>query len=443
MFRSLYNRKYRWFMISGTAQSAGFMMQQFTMSWLLLELTDSVSQLGVMVFFQGVPMMASLLFVGVVADRMDRRTLLVMSQVLLMANVVVLGTLTITGSVQVWHIYMAAIVSGLGRGFNAPTRLTLIRELVDRREVMNAVTLNFTLMTSSMLIGPLVAGPVIQWVGTGQSFYLTGACYLTASVTLLSIRGLTSARGGGGASMGRDLLDGIRYMRRSPAIFAILVLGSGIAFFGQPIMQLMPAFGRDVLELGPFRTSLLMATMSAGALTGSLGLAALGDSRHKVHLFLGSIVLFSVSLALFSVSPWTWLSMAVLFLVGMGTMSFVSMGTTVLQLLVPREMMGRVMGVWTMGASFVSLGALPMGVLGDAVGLRTAFFGGAMVCLAIFLAFGVFGSAIRRAPIHEEAGGHGPDGGPPSNPPAEADAPGQAQELAASGGGPSPDERNS
>ena len=422
MFRALHNRNYRWFMFSGTAQSAGFMMQQFTMSWLLLELTDSISQLGVMVFLQGVPMMASLILVGVVADRMDRRKLLVLSQLLLMANVVVLGTLAITDRVEVWHIYMAAVVAGVGRGFNAPTRLTLIRDLVDRRDVMNAVSVNFTLMTASMLIGPLVAGPVIEWVGIGQALYLTGACYLTASFVLLSIRGLTSARGTGGTSMGRDLLDGIRYMGRSPAIFSILVLGFAIAFFGQPVMQLMPAFGRDVLELGPFITSLLLAIMAAGALTGNLALAALGDSRHKIHLFLGSVILFSISLALFAISPWIGLSMAILFLVGMGTLTFVSMGTTVLQLLVPMELMGRVMGVWTMGASFVSLGALPIGVLGDAVGLRTAFFGGAMVCLAFFLAFGVLGSSIRRASLHEEDRSHELDGGSPSKPPAEADA---------------------
>jgi MFS family permease len=422
MFSALNNRNYRWFMISGTAQSAGFMMQQFTMAWLLLELTDSVSQLGFMVFLQGLPMMASLLFVGVVADRMDRRKLLMLSQVLLMVNVVALGTLTITDTVAVWHIYTAAVVSGLGRGFNAPTRLTLIRELVDRKDVMNAVTVNFILMTVSMLVGPLVAGPVIQWVGIGQSFYFTAACYLTASLTLLYMRGLTSSHITSGTSAVRDLVEGVRYMGRSSAVFSILILGFAIAFFGQPVMQLLPAFGRDVLELGPFLTSMLLAIMAAGALTGNIALAAMGDAKNKTRLFLGSIVLFSISLTLFAVSPWTALSMALLFFVGMGTLTFVSMGTTVLQLLVPREMMGRVMGVWTMGASFVSLGALPIGVLGDAVGLRAAFFGGAMVCLASFFVFGVLRSSIRQAPIHEESAARVPDTAAPAQPMAEAES---------------------
>ena len=402
MFRALYNRNFRWLMLSGTLETAGFMMQLFTMSWLLLELTDSFTQLGIMVFLQGMPMLVALVFAGVVADRMDRRKLLILSLLLLMVNMVVLGTLAITDSAEVWHIYVVAVVSGVGRGMNGPSRASMIPGLVERQDLMNAVSLNFMLTNVSMLVGPLVAGMVIQWIGIGQSLFLTAGCYMAASVALHPIRGLIRDREKTNTSALRDLVEGMRYMRHTAVIFAILVLGSAVFFFGFPYLQLMPAFGRDVLEFGAANTSLLSTVMAAGSVAGNLGLAALGDSRHKIQLFLGTGLLFCSALLLFTINPWIWLMWPILFLVGMGGLTFVSMGTTVLQLLVPKAMMGRVMSIWYTGSSFVSLGALPTGLVGDAIGLRVAFGGGAIISLGFLVVFGVLNSALRRARIQED-----------------------------------------
>jgi MFS family permease len=389
-------------MLSGTLETAGFMMQLFTMSWLLLELTDSLSQLGIMVFLQGMPMLVALIFAGVVADRMDRRKLLILSLLLLMANMVVLGTLAITDSAEVWHIYVVAVVSGVGRGMSGPSRASIIPGLVERQGLMNAVSLSFMLTNVAMLVGPLVAGVVIQWIGIGQSLFLTAGCYMAASVALHPIRGLIRVGEKTNTSALRDLVEGMRYMRHTAAVFAILVLGSAIFFFGFPYLQLMPAFGRDVLEFGAANTSLLSTVMAAGSVAGNLGLAALGDSRHKTQLFLGAGFLFCISLLLFTINPWTWLMWPILFLVGMGGLTFVSMGTIVLQLLVPKAMMGRVMSIWYTGSSFVSLGALPTGLVGDALGLRVAFGGGAIISLSFLVVFGVLNSALRRARIQED-----------------------------------------
>lgn len=433
MFKSLSNRNYRWFMFSNIAQNLGFMMQQFTMAWLLLELTGSVSKLGIMVFLQGLPMMGALFLVGVVADRMSRLKLLVISQIFLMLNMLILGLVTLNGSVTLGHLYAAAIVAGIGRGFNAPTRLTMIRDLVARQDVMNAVSLNFTLMTTSMLFGPIVAGPMIEWVGLAQALIVAGACYLTASLILITLRGVSTSsdrlqvdpiRGAQNKTqltgkrraflnfpitvistvinVYRDLMSGMRYMMTVPSVFAILVLGFAIAFFGQPVMQLLPAFGKEVLELGPVMTSMLLAIMAAGSVVGNLALASMGNPRNKIRLFLSAILLFCVSLGLFSISPWIGPSLIFLFLVGMGTLTFVSMGTTILQLMVPQTMLGRVMGMWTMGASFVSLGALPIAILGDAIGMRSAFATGAIICFVFLLYFGVVKSSIRNAKIDED-----------------------------------------
>lgn len=402
MFSALHNRNYRWFMLSGTLEPAGFMMQMFTVSWLLLELTNSLSQLGIMVFLQGAPMLVALFFAGVVADRMDRRKLLILSLLLLSINMIVLGTLAITNSAEVWHIYVVAVVSGVGRGFNGPTRISMIPGLVDRRDLMNANSLNSTLMTIAMLVGPLMAGVIIQWIGIGQALFLTAGSYIAASVGLHPIRNLIGVHEKTGNTAWRDLVEGMRYMRHTSAIFAVLILGSATAFFGYPYLQLMPAFGREVLEFGAANTSLLSTIMATGSLTGNLGLAALGDSRYKLQLFLGTGFLFCFALLFFSINPWIWLMWPILFLVGMSGLTFVTMGTTLLQLLVPKAMMGRVMSIWYLGASFVSLGALPTGLVGDALGLRVAFGGGAIISLGFLVVFGVLSPSLRSAIIQEK-----------------------------------------
>ena len=278
MLQALRHRNFRWLWLAGIGEFAGQGMQQFTLAWLVLVLTDgSLSKLGVMVFVQGLAMLGFSFLGGVVSGRMDRRQVLMAIHVLLMANLAVLATLTITDLIQVWHVYLSAVVAGTGRAFGHPARLALVRDLVHREDVMNAVALNYALTNTTMIVGPLVAGAIIQWVELGLALYVNVFAYLAGFSALLFIRGITRPRGIARPSMGQDFLEGLRYVRYSPVVFFILMLGFAITFFGSSYNNMLPAFAREVLGLGAARAALLPMTVRLGALTGNLNLAALGD----------------------------------------------------------------------------------------------------------------------------------------------------------------------
>lgn len=207
MFRAMRYRNYRWFWFGRIGQSIGLAVQQFSMAWLVLDLTDdSLSQLGLVVSLQGLPMIGFLIFGGVLTDRLDRLRVLMSSQLLLVVAFTVLATLTLTELVTIWHIYIAAVLVGIIQGFGIPARLALVRDLVDRRDVMNAVALSFVLMNVAFMSGPLLAGAVIDWLGLGPAFYLTAFLYLMGALTLLLIRGVTSHRGPVSTTMVQDLV---------------------------------------------------------------------------------------------------------------------------------------------------------------------------------------------------------------------------------------------
>ena len=397
MFRAMRYRNYRWFWFGRIGQSIGLAVQQFSMAWLVLDLTDdSLSQLGLVVSLQGLPMIGFLIFGGVLTDRLDRLRVLMSSQLLLVVAFTVLATLTLTELVTIWHIYIAAVLVGIIQGFGIPARLALVRDLVDRWDVMNAVALSFVLMNVAFMTGPLLAGAVIDWLGLGPAFYLTAFLYLMGALTLLLIRGVTSHRGPVSTTMVQDLVEALRYVKSSPAVLSIIVLGFVLAFFGESHNHLLPAFAKEVLELGPARAGMLMAAVGFGALTGGLALAALGDFRHKNWLWLGMILLFTIGLFSYAIAPWFGLTLVLLFLTGMGDLNFVSLGAVLLQLLVPQALLGRVMGLWSIGASFMFIGVLPMGVVGDLIGLRYALAGGAIICFVFFLWLGIVRTPIRR-----------------------------------------------
>ncbi len=400
MFRAMRHRNYRWFWFGRIGQSVGLAVQQFTMAWLVLELTDdSFSQLGLVVALQGLPMIGFLVFGGVVTDRLDRLRVLMGTQLLLVVAFAVLATLVLTNLAGIWHIYVFAVIVGMIQGFGIPARLALLRDLVDRRDVMNAVALNFVLMNVAFMIGPLLAGTIIDRLGLGPALYLTATLYLIGALMLLLIRGVASHRGVVNATMAQDLMEALRYVKSSPAVLTIIVLGFAIAFFGESHNHLLPAFAKEVLDLGPARAGALTGAVGFGALIGSLALASLGDIRHKNWLWLGMILLFTVGLFFYAISPWFGLTLVFLFLTGMGDLNFVSLGAVLLQLLVPQALLGRVMGLWSIGASFMFIGVLPMGVVGDLLGLRYALAGGALICLFFLLWLGVVRTPIRRMAV--------------------------------------------
>ena len=393
-FRALRHRDYRWFWIGSNAQALGRGMQFLILGWLVLKLTDSASRMGFMIFLYGTPTLGFVLFGGTFADRFDRRGLLMLTQSLVAALVLGIAVLETAGLVALWHVYASAFILGTLQAINTPARLAIVRDLVDRDDLMNAVVLNSAVMNSGRIIGPAVAGAVIELTDIAPALYLAGGFFCVGTVTLLMVRRVPSAARDERSTILSDLWGGLRYCWSNPVTFTVIGIGFAFGFFAMPYAQLLPAFARMVLDTGAGGAGLLMTGAGLGSLSGTFIMASLGNSAHKNWLLLACIFLFGISLFCLGWSHWFWLSWAILYLVGMG--SIVPMGTTVLQLSVPTEYQGRVMSVWYVSAALMFIGSYPITLVAEYISWTAAFSGGAAIYLAVALVLGVWRPALRR-----------------------------------------------
>lgn len=399
-FKALRQRNFRWLWFGTTAQSMGQGMQFFILVWLVLELTeDSASKAGLVIFLYGTPNMSFMVFGGIFADRIHRLKLLTTCQALVTFLIFALASLEMTGSVELWHVYAAAFILGTIQALNMPARMAIVSDLVDREDLMNAVSLNSAVMNTGRIIGPAIAGGIIKLAGLGTALYFNTGCYFIGIVCLLFIRGISHHRAARSATIAGDLLVGFRYVWVTPVALSIIVIGYAFAFFGMPHQQLLPAFAKDILETGAGGVGLMLMASGVGSLIGSLILASLGNFQHKNLLLLGTVFLFGVTLFLFAWSTWYWVSLGLLILVGMGSMSYVTMATTILQLTVPTEVQGRVLSLWMIGASLMFVGSLPAAIVADALTWPIALAGGAVLSLVFATWLGVLRPTIRRLQV--------------------------------------------
>ena len=374
-------------------------MQFLVLGWLILERTDSATQLGLVIFLYGVPNLSFVALGGIFADRLNRLRLLKSTQVSVGLVVFALAVLTLGDLVQLWHVYVAAFLLGTIQALNMPTRMAMVADLVDREDIMNAVSLNSTVMNLGLILGPLSAGGVIEVAGIGTALALNAAWYFLGTGFLFFMKDSTATEPVERTSIIRDLLTGVRYVRATPVALTIIGVGYTLGFLGMPVLQVMPAYAKETFGVGAGGAGLLITAAGVGSLLGSIFLASLGDFRRKNWLLLGSILIFCFSLILFAQSPWFWLSWSLLLFVGIGSMSYVSMVSTVLQMTVPRQLQGRVLSVWSMGGAMMFVGALPMGAAADFLGWNAAVVGGPVITLAFVIWLGFCRTTIRRLQV--------------------------------------------
>ncbi len=398
-FRALRHRNFRWYWLSTSAQAGARGMQFFVLGWLVLELTDSVSQLGLVIFLYGVPNLALMLLGGVLADRWERRLLLLVSQGLTAAIIFVLGILTAADLISLWHIYTASFMMGIIQGLNMPSRMAIVSDLVDRDDLMNAVSLNMAVMNGGRVLGPVVAGGIIEVSGIGPALFMNAAIALMGVVFLLAVTEISRPPAAEKTTIFRDLTDGVRYFLGSPVALTVIGMGFALGFFGMPYIQVLPAFAKESLEAGAAGAGFLLTAAGVGSLAGAMILASMGNFQRKNWLLMASALTFAVSLFVFAWSSWYWVSWAILLFVGLGSMTYISTTTTVLQLTAPREIHGRLLSIWTLSAALMFIGSLPMGVVADTLGWRVALSGGASLCLTVFLCLGIWRPTLRRLRI--------------------------------------------
>ena len=389
-------RNFRLYWFAGIGQAAALGMQFLILGWLVLELTNSPSQLGLVIAIYGAPNLALLMFGGIFADRVDRRWMLFYSQTIVAALIFGVATLTLYQLISIWHIYGIAFILGTIQGVNMPARMAIVPDLVGKDDILNATSLNMAVFNTGRIMGPSLAGWIIQHVGMGHALYFNALCYALGCVCLLMMSGVESRSQNKDANMLRDFWAGIKYVAMTPIAFTMVGLSFAFGFFGAAYVQVLPAFGKEVLRLNADGAGFLLTVAGIGSLAGNIYLASLGNTKNKNWLLLGMIILFGVSLFFFALSPIYIVSLVLLFFTGVGFTGFISMGTAILQISTPPELRGRMMSLWLIGAAVHYIGAWPLGTVGEYYGWPMSLGGGALLMLGLVMWLGIFRPTLRR-----------------------------------------------
>ena len=397
IFSSLRYTNFRWFWLNGAAQAMAMGMQFLVLVVLVRDITGSSYQLGLVVFAYGVPNLLFATLGGVIADRTNRLRLLIFTSLCVSALVLALAILKITDLVELWHVYAIMVLLGTVQALNMPARMALVADLVERGDMMNAVALHTMMIQVGQIIGPALAGGIIELFGIGPTLMVNAGLYLAGIVFLMLIRGLPPQAPALKTTLLGDLQAGLQCIRSTPVLYTIIGIAVAFAFFGMSHRQVLPAFTEEVLNVGAGPTGLLLLGAGLGALLGSLTLASLGDFRHKAWLLMASVLFLSVFLTLFAWSPWYWASWIIFFFVGVTSFGFFwPLATTLIQLNVPAELRGRVLSFLQFAPAVHFLGALPLAVAADVINWPAAITGGAALSLVVALWLGIFRPALRR-----------------------------------------------
>lgn len=387
--RALQHRNFRLFFAGQMISLIGTWMQQVAISWLVYRLTNSAMLLGVVSFAGQIPTFLLAPVAGVLADRLNRHRMIVITQTLSMLQAAVLTFLIFTGFIHIWHIIVLTSFIGLVNAFDMPTRQAFLVEMVEKREDLgNAIALNSSIVNSARFIGPSIAGVLIAVAGEGVCFLFNALSYLAVIVALLAMRITPAAV----EKVKRrhvfvELKEGFNYAFGFPPIRILLFLLGLISLMGAPYAVLLPIFAKDILKGGPHTLGFLMASAGVGALSASVYLA----SRRSVR-GLGRVIVFATAilgggLIAFSFSRTVWLSMFFILFAGFGMMINLASCNTILQTIVDDSKRGRVMSFYTM--SF--MGAAPFGSLLAGYAAKnigapdTLIIGGAVCILGSFL----------------------------------------------------------
>ncbi|MBB1253678.1 MFS transporter [Streptomyces sp. OF3] len=393
MFSSLRIRNYRLFAMGQMVSNTGTWMQRIAQDWLVFTLTGSATAVGLTVALQFLPMLLFGLYGGVLADRCAKRRLLLLTQSAMGMTGLVLAVLTLSGHVQVWHVYATAFALGMITVVDNPTRQTFVSEMVGPGQLRNAVSLNSANFQSARLIGPAVAGVLITSVGSGWAFLLNGLSFLAPIGGLLLMRTAELHTTERAPRAKGQLREGLRYVRGRPELLWPIILVGAIGTFGFNFPIWLTAFTDHVFDRGAGGYSLLNVLMAAGSVAGALLAARRNTSR--MRLMVGAAALFGVLQMTAALAPTYWLFAALMLPIGVMGLTFNVTANSGVQLASDPAMRGRVMSLYMM----VFVGGTPIGgpIMGwvtDTYGARIGFLSGGVLSLASALLVGL---ALARA----------------------------------------------
>lgn len=345
VFKAFHYRDFRLMWFGACTSSIGTWMQIVAQGWLIYRLSHSPFLLALDQFLGGLPIFLFSLVGGVVADRVERRKILLVSQYIQMASAALLTILVASGVVHVWHILCLSFVSGLAQAFGGPAYQALIPTLVDREDMPNAIALNSIQFNMAVTIGPALAGQALAHLGEKWCFGLNALSFLApiASLSMISARFLPEKTT---ESILTSLKQGIRFIRQQNSMEALTILAFCMTMLSMPLRTYFPVFVKDIFHRGPETYGNLLSLMGVGSICGSLMVAAKGNMRNKGLFALSMLICLGFGIAGFSVSRSLPLSYGMLLLVGASMMAVFATVTSLVQLITTNEMRGRVMSVY-------------------------------------------------------------------------------------------------
>jgi MFS family permease len=380
--RALKHRNFQLFFGGQLISLTGTWMQSVAQAWLVYRLTGSSVLLGLVGFSSQIPVFLLAPIGGIVADRVNRHRIIIVTQTLAMLLALGLAALTLSGFIEVWHIFVFAALLGTINAFDIPARQAFIADMVGKEDLINAIALNSSMFNGARIVGPAIAGVLVAAIGEAWCFFANGASYIAVIAGLLMMKMPTRPRLNRDSSPLADIAEGFKFSGQTGPVRALLLLLGIVSIAGMPYAVLMPIIADRILFGGASGLGILMGASGVGALIGALSLAGRKGVAGLGRWVAFSSAGFGVGLILFSLSRTFWLSAALLIPVGLSMMVQMASSNTLIQTMVPDHLRGRVMSVYSMMfMGMAPLGSLLAGVLAERLGAPLTVAAGGTVCI--------------------------------------------------------------
>jgi len=371
-------------------------MRQIANLWQVYELSGSAIQLGLTGLFQALPLFALGLFGGALADIMNRKSLILITHAINFILALVLTVLTMSGQIQVWHIFLVTSLTSAINIVGGPARMAMVPRLVPQSHLMNAIAFNTTSGQSAFFLGPMAAGLAIDALGIGQTYLLNTLVLVPPIFAILAIRASGSVEGGRRVASIHGIWEGMHFVWRERVIFGLLLLDFGVTVVGY-FRTLLPIFAKDILKQGAGGLGLLSSAPAVGSVLGAMVLLLSGNLRNKGRLVLVSAAFYGVALIIFGTSSLFWLSLLLVGVLGFTDAISVTVRQTTVQLLTPDQLRGRafsIFSIFALGAN--SVGAMEAGIVAALIGAPGAMMLGGAIGIAVVLGIAVGIRQVRQ-----------------------------------------------
>lgn len=398
-FLSFQYPDYRWLWLGTVLSFMAVGMQQITRGWLVLRLTeDSPLALALVMMSFALPLTFVSILGGVMADRVPRRHIILLSQSGNTILTLLLAILDMTGVIRFWHLLILGVCNGTLAAFNMPSRQSIISDIVPGKALMNAISLNSAGMNITRIIGPALAGVLIIYLDTAGTFYLITLIHALSALSTALIKTRRTQQDRIGTGITADIKEGLQYAVGNPTLLGLVVMCLVPALFGFPYLALLPAWGREILNIQSDGLGILMACVGIGSLIGAMGLASLDHLRRRGRFLMINAFIWGGSLILFSRCSSYTTALPVLLVIGVVSSVFMSLNMTMMQSYSSRTMRGRVVSMAMMAFGVMPLSAVPFGALAEKIGTADSLeIAGFLLCLFAVAFFFVF-PRFRKVP---------------------------------------------